>query len=157
MIQQSLWSNLGVKQQTHNSDSTYFILTLKTHRLGKKCLLKKKNWYDIQQSSSKDGYCSTIADVSLTRLHNKNMEGWEKKRKKKERIKPQWPFNIQSTSWQDRELQHFRRANNWRIFFPLLTLIFVNRQSLQLITELNLCLEEYHKYIMYVLGLGDMA
>lgn len=32
----------------------------------------------------------------------------------------------------------------------LLTLIFVNRQSLKLITELNLCLEEYHKYIMCV-------
>lgn len=32
--------------------------------------------------SSKDGYCSTIAEVSLTRLHNKNMEGGGEKKKK---------------------------------------------------------------------------
>lgn len=63
--------------------------------------------------SSKDGYCSTIADLGEQIIGG--------------------------------------------FFFPLLTLIFVNRQSLQLITELNLCLEEYHKYIMCVEGLGDMA
>lgn len=78
--------------------------------------------------SSKDGYCSTIAEVSLTRLHNINMEGGEKKRKN----------------------QTLGEQIIGGFFFPLLTLIFVNRQSLQLITELNLCLEEYHKYIMCV-------